>query len=537
MHDVNHFKEDNNMKKMIAILLSAVLLLTAVIAPLPAEASTQEPGFVAAPQIDWASETSINLVIYPGYEYRINGGSWTASRAFGSLQPDTEYTFQQRNTANGAVSEAVVFKTHHRGPSSAVNNEQLLRYIDKNGTELDGSKGLAYVMQDDLGSDYYFVLAEENEKAAFGLIYDGAAQTNLAFSIYYELDLTQKDINVEYEFLLVSENTVLDQATGSKFVSRNAYNPDYDFQIRTGGAYLTGSDVNELVGLGFGMLMEFWDAEIYAALGFGFKGLGFPYYWDGQGEAICDLQTTYHTGKTEIRYRRDPNCVADGSYGYHVCTACGQVTYWGGELRPTGVHTYDNSCDPYCNDCGLFRQTAHSYAHDCSVACGICGETRANPPAQHTPDRTGLCTVCGEIDPNVCYLTGSLSSAGDGDTVFTLLQNGQPVKTLTAAGNSYLWEQLQPGEYTLTVGKEGHVTYRTELTITLGENTFDLTLCQPGDVVGIGKLNIGDVASIYAHARGHSILTGYAKDCADVSGDGKINVGDVARAYAKIREK
>lgn len=522
------------MKRMLASILSVILLLCAVIAPLPTQAAPEEAMFVAAPQIDTASYDCINLVIYPGYEYRVNGGNWTASRSFPNLQPDTEYTFQQRNTANGAVSEPMVFKTHHRGPSSAVNNEQLLRYIDENGTELEGSKGLAYVLQDELGSDYYFVLSEESDKAAFGLIYDGATQTNLAFTVYFELDLTEKDIDVEYEVLLVSENTILDQVTGSKFVSRNSYNPDYDFQIRSGGYYLTDSDVNELVGLGFGMLMEFWDAEMYETLGFGFKGLGFPYYWDGQGAAVCDLQTTYHTGKTEIRYKRDPNCIADGSYGYHICTACGQTTYWGGKLRATGIHTYDSSCDAYCNDCGAFRTVTHSYAHACSVSCDICGETRANPPSQHKLDQKGQCTLCGEIDPNVCFLTGKITGE-DGNTVITLLRGETAVHTLTAAGNVYLLEAIQPGDYTLTAEKEDHVTYRIGLTIAPGENELNLTLCRPGDVVGIGVLNIGDVSRIYSHIRRTSPMTGYTLACADVNANGTVNMGDIAALYAQIR--
>ena len=53
---------------------------------------------------------------------------------------------------------------------------------------------------------------------------------------------------------------------------------------------------------------------------------------------------------------------------------------------------------------------------------------------------------------------------------------------------------------------------------------------------GDGKVNIGDVAKLYAHVRGKTViededLVSYA----DISGDGKINVGDVARLYAQVR--
>jgi hypothetical protein len=56
-----------------------------------------------------------------------------------------------------------------------------------------------------------------------------------------------------------------------------------------------------------------------------------------------------------------------------------------------------------------------------------------------------------------------------------------------------------------------------------------------GDITGDGKLNIGDVARIYAHIKGGTKLTDYALACADMNGDGKINIGDTGRAYAILK--
>ena len=53
--------------------------------------------------------------------------------------------------------------------------------------------------------------------------------------------------------------------------------------------------------------------------------------------------------------------------------------------------------------------------------------------------------------------------------------------------------------------------------------------------VGIGALNMGDFAAIYAHVKGTALLTDYARDCADYNGDGRINMGDVGSLYAKIK--
>ena len=51
-----------------------------------------------------------------------------------------------------------------------------------------------------------------------------------------------------------------------------------------------------------------------------------------------------------------------------------------------------------------------------------------------------------------------------------------------------------------------HCGNRTELTVAPGANTFDLTLCRPGDVLGIGKINVGDAAKLYAKIRGNEMI-------------------------------
>ncbi len=57
-----------------------------------------------------------------------------------------------------------------------------------------------------------------------------------------------------------------------------------------------------------------------------------------------------------------------------------------------------------------------------------------------------------------------------------------------------------------------------------------------GDVNGDGKMNIGDVARIYAHVKGASVIVDDdTLICADITGDGTVNIGDVARLYGYIR--
>lgn len=54
-----------------------------------------------------------------------------------------------------------------------------------------------------------------------------------------------------------------------------------------------------------------------------------------------------------------------------------------------------------------------------------------------------------------------------------------------------------------------------------------------GDTTGDGKVNMADVAKLYAHIRGTSLLTSPA-DLAhcDITGEGRINLSDVAKLYA-----
>jgi hypothetical protein len=59
-----------------------------------------------------------------------------------------------------------------------------------------------------------------------------------------------------------------------------------------------------------------------------------------------------------------------------------------------------------------------------------------------------------------------------------------------------------------------------------------------GDITSDGNVNIGDVARLYAHIKGTSLLTDEnVTDLCDITGDGKVNIGDVAKLYAHIKVK
>lgn len=88
---------------------------------------------------------------------------------------------------------------------------------------------------------------------------------------------------------------------------------------------------------------------------------------------------------------------------------------------------------------------------------------------------------------------------------------------------------------------------RQDVDVCLEDNGLDATIiiaedgtcaviyANKGDVTGDGKLNLGDVARLYAHVRGSNPLTDpVALLHADFTGEGRINMGDVAKLYAHI---
>lgn len=56
----------------------------------------------------------------------------------------------------------------------------------------------------------------------------------------------------------------------------------------------------------------------------------------------------------------------------------------------------------------------------------------------------------------------------------------------------------------------------------------------PGDVTGEGAVNMADVAKLYAHIKGTTLLTTGLDRC-DITGEGKINMADISKLYAHIK--
>ena len=123
--------------------------------------------------------------------------------------------------------------------------------------------------------------------------------------------------------------------------------------------------------------------------------------------------------------------------------------------------------------------------------------------------------------------------SGSGSAVVTFNNRRTTLRQLPG---TYSYTDLSQGEYTLTVTREGCVTFTDTITIDAEPVTCDVTLTVMGDINIDGKINVGDVAKLYSHVRQQITLSDYALACADLTADGKINMGDVAKLYADIRK-
>lgn len=137
----------------------------------------------------------------------------------------------------------------------------------------------------------------------------------------------------------------------------------------------------------------------------------------------------------------------------------------------------------------------------------------------------------------VYSISGKLTGV-EGSTQISLYYNGQdePLIKKTITGSNYELSDLLPGEYLLTAVCPGRITRSYVLQINAENVVQDVQICQLGDVNADGKVNLGDVARIYAHIRSTgAVQDDYAWLCADFDQNEKLNMGDVARCYAAIR--
>ena len=238
----------------------------------------------------------------------------------------------------------------------------------------------------------------------------------------------------------------------------------------------------------------------------------------GDSYIADEVATTGHNYSTNVTA---PTCTEKG-YTTYTCT-CGD-SYVADQVGTLG-HRYDTvTKDATCTANGSVTKI-----------CTACGDTQVDAiPATGHQIENGTCAVCGYTIG--VTLSGSVTTGAEGNTIVELLSEGEVIATVNAV-DTYKIENIVAGTYILRVSKESHVSHDYMVAVGSEAVIHDVKIHLIGDIDGNGKINVGDVAKMYAHVKKTSQITDeYILKCMDITGEGKINVGDTARLYAHVKK-
>lgn len=123
-------------------------------------------------------------------------------------------------------------------------------------------------------------------------------------------------------------------------------------------------------------------------------------------------------------------------------------------------------------------------------------------------------------------------TVSDGDestemTVTAIAQDGTETGVTTTSMGSYSIENIEEGEYTITISGGKYAPRSYEVAVSEGSITQDADLNPYGDINGDGKVTTADVGMANSHAKGVTELTGYKYTCANVKTGDEITTADV----------
>ena len=165
--------------------------------------------------------------------------------------------------------------------------------------------------------------------------------------------------------------------------------------------------------------------------------------------------------------------------------------------------------------------------------CGFCDTKDTIPATGHsfeTSITSPTCTVPG-VKTDTCTACGSIQE----ETIPVTAHDYQiTVVPRSCTGYGYEFHQCQScgncfyNHVTLPTGHH----YENGICSRCGEAEPRTV---PGDVNGDGTCNIADVAKLYTHCKGSSLLDSTSQSYADINGDGRLNIADTARLYSHVK--
>ena len=345
------------------------------------------------------------------YIYDMEGnlvGQYSGTQLSGKTVTVNGSYFMIRLTSDGSTNAygfrvtSVVAREAEEIPS---NYQKLRNYIHNYGSTLDDGTEV-WLVWDTVGEfTRYFVLHNEENGILFNFLMVSSESTAIELMHNFLLDENSWYLDATFIVEYYYNGYRVDWVEAEGYLEKNTITTDTEIIITVNSPYLITSDMaTDLATPSFQSLCLIWDSNIYSKLGFGLRGLGFTSY-DGYGS--------------------------------------------------TCSHSYSNSCDGICNNCGQMRLITHSYgSHICtnedvhSRACRICDMMeytyhnwdRGVVVQQPTEDTSGVIKyTCGDCGYSKNVTVDAIAGDFDSDGVI----DNKDVEYL-------LWHTLFPEDYPIT---------------------------------------------------------------------------------------
>ncbi len=124
-------------------------------------------------------------------------------------------------------------------------------------------------------------------------------------------------------------------------------------------------------------------------------------------------------------------------------------------------------------------------------------------------------------------------------TTLELINGEEVIDVISVDGmgvQSFTFENVKNGTYTIAVSKSNHVTREYEITVDGEAVAQEFKIHLKGDITGDGKINVQDYSKALRYVKKTIELESYEFDCADVSGDGNINIQDYSRLLRHVKK-
>lgn len=294
------------------------------------------------------SQTSVTLVKYDGYEYRIAGGSWGSNNEFNNLTPNKEYSFEIRKAETN---------THFASDASTSLTLRTSSYALEGNVSISGDAKRGNIVKAE-------VTANSDEQYKYEWYRNGCLIVGAETDSY---TLTKDDVNCLVQVKVISS----DKYVGELMSAPITVICVHEFEWTT-KAEATCTNTGSRVGI---CVCGEKVAETIPVTSHRYKtnSVAATCTTDGVTETKCSvcgnvkdrivISATGHKPKVTIP-AKDATCIEPGNTAEKICSVCHTVisTF---EITPTTAHKEGNNGK--CINCGADMQAERE--KNCSCNC------------------------------------------------------------------------------------------------------------------------------------------------------------------------